>query len=57
MTIPAPALCRGCGCRLTAVYPGQELHPLCDPHPQGWTDDQIAEWTERAAARTRQETP
>lgn len=29
----APSHCRKCGYRLTAVYPGQQYHPTCDPAP------------------------
>lgn len=47
----APALCRACGRRLILAYPGQGYHPLCDPDPPGWTDEQLAEWGARVAAR------
>lgn len=45
-------LCAVCGTRLTPVYQGQRLHPLCDPwldpantHPDGataWRDQVLA---------------
>lgn len=32
--------CDRCGYRLTPCYPGQRLHPMCDPNPPGLTDAQ-----------------
>lgn len=40
----AAALCRRCGTRLMACYPGQQFHPSCDPAPPGWTPEQLARW-------------
>lgn len=47
--------CDRCNYRLTVVYPGQTLHPMCDPNPPGWTDAQLAEWGARLDARKARE--
>lgn len=45
---PSPGLCPRCGTRLTPCYVGQQLHPLCDPDPPVWTDEELDEWTPRS---------
>lgn len=43
--------CKECAGRLIACYPGQQFHPMCDPNPQGWTPEQLTEWSYRIALR------
>ena len=43
--------CARCGTRLIPCYPGQTLHPMCDPNPATWTAAQLAEWQSRVDAR------
>lgn len=59
-------LCAVCGTRLTPVYQGQRLHPMCDPwldpantdDGHAWRDETLARLPEHARhiawrARTR----
>lgn len=49
----AAALCAGCGGRLIACYPDQQLHPQCDPDPPVWTEQTLAAyWAARDAQTT-----
>jgi hypothetical protein len=48
----AASHCQECGERLIACYPGQQLHPTCDPHPETWTPEQLNYWSLRRAQRT-----
>lgn len=47
--------CRACRRPLITCYPGQRLHPSCDPNPPGWTAAQLAEWGARVDARKARE--
>lgn len=47
--------CAACGHRLIPCYPNQTLHPLCDPDPPGWTDQQLKEWGRRVDERKARE--